>query len=162
MSQLKNSCIQWRNTVLGCRAHGKTTLCRDLLQQAAGNSEVGPWFRCSVDFFLSLNFSKAATIVKRQTFVMKTNQMMYCSFYGAREVSESQNKRGVKISTLETTNYVLGPTTATSACTYKRSGTPQPYQEYQLISCTLQIQPKHNRKTHVIRRTLMSLGYPND
>lgn len=104
----------------------------------------------------------AATIVKRQTFMMKTNQMMYCSSYGIREVSVSQNKTAVKISTLETTNYVLRPRTATWACTYNRSGTPQPYQEYQLISCTLQIQPNHNRKSHPICRTLMSLGYPND
>lgn len=30
-----------RNTALGCRAHGKTTLCADLLQRAEGNCEVG-------------------------------------------------------------------------------------------------------------------------
>lgn len=44
----------------------------------------------------------AAAVVKRQTSVVKTNQMTYCSFCGARGVSASQNKRGVKISTLET------------------------------------------------------------
>lgn len=44
----------------------------------------------------------AAAVVKRQTSVVKTNQMTYCSFCGARGVSASQNKWGVKISTLET------------------------------------------------------------
>lgn len=120
-----------RNTALGCRAHGKTILCGDLLQKAAGSSEVGERLSVLLTFPVTAIFSKAATIVKRQTLMMKTNPMMYCSFYGVREVSVSQNKQDVKISTLETTVYMLRSPAPSRACMDKGSSSPQPYQEHQ-------------------------------
>lgn len=70
----------------------------------------------------------AAPVVQRQMLSMTTNLMMDCSFYGVREVSESQNKQGVKISTLEIKNW--GPQQQSQLAGGKEQH-PQPYQEYQ-------------------------------
>lgn len=55
-----------------------------------------------------LTFSKAgqrSPSCEKKNVPDDTNPMMDCSFYGVREVSESQNKQGVKISTLGIKNW---------------------------------------------------------
>lgn len=112
-----------RNMGLGCRAHGETILWKDYLQKAEGSSKANKSLSNLLTLLVPLSSlgkqDIAATIVKRQILMMKTNQVMHYSFSGARKVL-SQKKWDVKTSTRETTDYMLKETDVLSVGTTEK------------------------------------------